>query len=64
LSSHELPAWFSRHLYGSQVLQMGDSAAPWRDLMLRYRAEWLRLIDHGRERRLKWAELVNAPKAA
>ena len=64
LSSHELPAWFSRHLYGSHVVQMGDSAEPWRDLMLRYRAEWLRLIEHGRERHLKWAELVNAPKAA
>lgn len=64
LSSHELPAWFSRHLYGSHVVQMGDSAEPWRDLMLRYRAEWLRLIEHGRERHWKWAELVNAPKAA
>jgi 7-cyano-7-deazaguanine synthase in queuosine biosynthesis len=64
LSSHELPAWFSRHLYGSRVVQMGDSAEPWPDLMLRYRAEWLRLIDHGRERHLKWAELVNTPRAA
>jgi 7-cyano-7-deazaguanine synthase in queuosine biosynthesis len=64
LSSHELPAWFSRHLYGSHVVRMGDSAAPWRDLMLRYRAEWLRMIDYGRERHLKWAELVNAPRAA
>jgi hypothetical protein len=64
LSSRELPAWFSRHLYGSHVVQMGDSAEPWRDLMLRYRAEWLRLIESGRERHLKWAELVNAPKAA
>ena len=64
LSSHELPAWFARHLYGSRVVQMGDSAEPWRDLMLRYRAEWLRWIAHGRERHLKWAELVNAPKAA
>ena len=64
LSSHELPTWFARHLYGSRVVQMGDSAEPWRDLMLRYRAEWLRWIAHGRERHLKWAELVNAPKAA
>jgi len=64
LSSHELPAWFSRHLYGSHIVQMGDSAEPWRDLMLRYRTEWLRLIEHGRKRHVKWAELVNAPKAA
>ena len=64
LSSREMPAWFSRHLYGSHVVQIGDSAEPWRDLMLRYRAEWLRLIAHGRKRHLKWAELVNAPKAA
>ena len=64
LSSPELPAWFSRHLYGSHVVQMGDSAEPWRDLMLRYRAEWLRLIEHGRERHLKWAQLVNASRAA
>jgi 7-cyano-7-deazaguanine synthase in queuosine biosynthesis len=64
LSSHGLPAWFSRHLYGSHVIQMEDSVEPWRDLMLRYRAEWLRMIERGRERHLKWAELVNAPKAA
>jgi hypothetical protein len=64
LSSREMPAWFSRHLYGSHVVQIGDCAEPWRDLMLRYRAEWLRLIAHGRKRHLKWAELVNAPKAA
>jgi 7-cyano-7-deazaguanine synthase in queuosine biosynthesis len=64
LSSHELPAWFSRHLYGSRVVPMGESAEPWRNLMLRYRAEWLRLIDHGRQRHLKWAELVDTSRAA
>jgi len=63
-SSQELPVWFSRHLYGSHVVQAGDPAEAWRDLMLRYRAEWLRWIERGRERHLKWAELVNAPKAA
>lgn len=35
-----------------------------RDLMLRCRAEWLRWIEHGRQRHLEWAELVNALKAA
>jgi hypothetical protein len=64
LSSHLLPDWFSRHLYGSQVVYKAESAEPWRDLMLRYRAEWLEWIEHGRQRRLEWAELVNPLKAA
>lgn len=64
LSSSEPPAWFSRHLYGSHVAQPGDLAEPWCELMLRYRAEWLRWIEHARQQRLKWAELVNTPKAA
>jgi len=64
LSSHELPAWFSRHLYGSHVAKAGDSAEPWGDLMLRYRGEWLRWVELGRRRHLKWAQLVNAPRAA
>jgi len=33
-------------------------------LMLRYRAEWLRWIEHGQKLHLKWAELVNASRAA
>lgn len=64
LFSPEPPAWFSRHLYGSHVAQPGDPAGPWCELMLRYRAEWLRWIEHARQQHLKWAELVNAPKAA
>lgn len=64
LRSPELPAWFSRHLYGSHIAQIGDSPEPWCELMLRYRAEWLRWIEHGRQQRLKWAELVSTPKAA
>lgn len=64
LSTQSLPAWFSRHLYGSQVAQKTDSAEPWRHLMLRYRAEWLRVIEYGRQRQLKWAELVELSRAA
>ena len=64
LCSAEPPAWFARHVYGSHVAQPEDSIAPWLELMLRYREEWLRWIDEGRRRHLKWAELVNTPKAA
>ena len=64
LASPALPRWFSRHLYGSHVAQPDDPAEPWCELMLRYRAEWLRWIEYGRKRRLEWAGLVNTPKAA
>lgn len=64
LSSPALPAWFSRHLYGSHIAQSDDSPEPWCELMRRYRAEWLPWIEHGRRQHLKWAELVSTPKAA
>jgi 7-cyano-7-deazaguanine synthase in queuosine biosynthesis len=64
LLSPELPAWFSRHLYGSHIAQIDDSPEPWCELMRRYRAEWLPWIEHGRRQHLKWAELVSTPKAA
>lgn len=40
------------------------TSSPWCELMRRYRAEWLRWIEHGRRQYLKWAELVSTPKAA
>lgn len=64
LASPELPTWFSRHLYGSHVAGPQEPVAPWCELMLRYRNEWLRCISYGKQQRLKWAYLVDAQPAA
>jgi hypothetical protein len=61
---HHLPTWFARHLYGSHVIDKAESAEPWRDLMLRYRAEWLIFAEHARKRQLIWADLVMPLNAA
>ncbi len=53
-----LPSRLCDHLFGTKVIRTEEEAEGWRRLLLRYRREWLKLIQTARESRLGWTEWV------
>ena len=49
-----LPDFVRRQLYGTGVVQDGESAEKWIGVLIRYREEWLKLMALARSRGLSW----------
>ncbi|MFO0837745.1 MAG: 7-cyano-7-deazaguanine synthase [Phycisphaerae bacterium] len=64
LERGEMPRILERHLFGTQVVWEGLMAAPWAELMLRYRREWLSVIEQMRTRGVQWAKWLGHRTAA
>ncbi len=58
LEGGRLPSRLCDHLFGTKVIRTEEEAEGWRRLLLRYRQEWLQLIQTAGESRLGWTEWV------
>jgi 7-cyano-7-deazaguanine synthase in queuosine biosynthesis len=58
LEGGRLPSRLCDHLFGTGVIRAEEEAEGWRSLLLRYRQEWLELIQTARESGLGWTEWV------
>ena len=54
LSSHHLPTRIASHIFGTGVVQAGESIDSWVSLLSRYREEWRELAIRANESGTRW----------
>lgn len=64
LTRESLPEWFLRFALGTNVEPSVDGLKTWVEVLLRYRAEWFRLLAIGESKKWKWARWLPVSSAA